>query len=358
MTRTFLAILGTPLLLAIPSHAEEKWQLSPAPRPPSLAGFMEAADLSGIALSGKYAAIASDELAFAQFGSFQLESDTIQFSAAIPLPTQDSSPTGKKKKNKKSGAKSKAPSEADLEGVAWVPGENAFFFTGSHGVGKKKGDFQPLRCRIWKVPFNPVTGTADAAAITSSSLLPWLETSPAFRDHLRQPLQSNGFNIEGLAWHMDQLWFGTRGPCTDGHAHLIAITPADLFRSSGTGIQPNVHRIPLGDGRGIREIASIKGGLLVLTGNACAEPSDRFPVSLARSEDASFQLFFVPINEDGIPGAPSTIGNVSAPGGKAEGLLVLEDSATSVHIAIIHDGIDQGGATSYFLRRPDAPSAP
>jgi hypothetical protein len=134
MTRTFLAILGTPLLLAIPSHAEEKWQLTPAPRPPSLAGFMEAADLSGIALSGKYAAIASDELAFAQFGSFQPESDTIQFSAKI--------------------------------------------------------------------------------------------------------------------------------------------------------------------------------------------------------------------------------GNVSAPGGKAEGLLVLEDAATSVHIAIIHDGTDQGGTTSYFLRRPDAPSAP
>jgi hypothetical protein len=134
MTGTFLAILGTPLLLAIPSHAEGKWQLTPAPRPPSLAGFMEAADLSGIALSGKYAAISSDELAFAQFGSFQPESDTIQFS--------------------------------------------------------------------------------------------------------------------------------------------------------------------------------------------------------------------------------TTIGNVSAPGGKAEGLLVLEDAATSVHIAIIHDGIDQGGTTSYFLRRTDAPSAP
>ena len=358
MILPFLSLLGTSLLLAIPSHAEEKWQVSPAPSPPSLAGFMEAADLSGIALSGKYAAIASDELAFAQFGSFQPGTGTIQFSAAIPLPTQDSSPTGKKQKNKKSGGKSKAPSEADLEGVTWVPGENAFFFTGSHGVGKKKGDFQPLRCRIWKVPFHPDTGTADASAITSSSLLPWLETSPVFRDHLRQPLQSNGFNIEGLAWHMDRLWFGTRGPCTDGHAHLITTSPADLFRSSGRGISPAVHRIPLGEGRGIREIASIKGGLLVLTGNACAEPSDRFPDSLARREDTSFQLFFVPINDEGIPGAPAAIGNVSAPGGKAEGILVLEDSATAVHIAIIHDGIDEGGTTSYFLRRPAPPSTP
>lgn len=351
--------LGIPFLLTIPSPAEDKWQLSPSPNPPSLAGFMEAADLSGIALGAKYAAIASDELAFVQFGSFKPETATIQFSAAIPLQPQDSSPPGKKKKkNGKPGGKSKAPSEADLEGVAWVPGENAFFFTGSHGVGKKKGDFQPLRCRIWKVPFNPATGIADASAITSSSLLPWLETSPAFRGHLRQPLQSNGFNIEGLAWHRDRLWFGTRGPCTDGHTHLIATTPADLFRSRGEGTNPAVHRIPLGDGRGIRELASVQGGLLVLTGNACAEPSDHFPDSLARSGDTSFDLFFVPVSDDGIPGAPAAIGNVSAPGGKAEDLIVLEDSTTSVRIAVIHDGIDQGGATAYLLRRPDAPSPP
>lgn len=203
-----LFLLGIPFLLTIPSPAEDKWQLNPSPSPPSLHGFMEAADLSGIALNGK----------------------------------------------------SKAPSEADLEGVAWVPGENAFYLTGSHGVGKKKGDFQPLRCRIWKIPFNQATGTAHASAITSSSLLPWLETSPVFRDHLRQPLQSNGFNIEGLAWHRNRLWFGTRGPCTDGHTHLIATIPADLFRSSGEGINPAVHRIPPGDGRGIRELASVQGG--------------------------------------------------------------------------------------------------
>ncbi len=350
-----LAAVVLPALLAAGvSTAEENaaWRLTASPNPLQLSGFTGSLDLSGVARAGNLVVIGSDELTEIQTGTLDEAGRTIRCAAGLSLATAESQAEEGAKKKKKDGAKKKKAAEIDIEGVCFSAEENVFYVTGSHGAGKKKGDFQPARCGVYRVPYDPASGAVLAAQATRSSLLPWLETSVEFKDHVRQPLQQNGFNIEGIACQEGRLYFGVRGPNREGNTWIIETGAAELFRNEGRGLQPKVHAIPAGAGRGIREITGVTGGFLIITGNAAAEPVKNFPQSLARGEDSAFALSFLPLSEAGAIGAPQLIGDVSAPGGKAEGLLVLRDQEDTLELLVLHDGREQGGATQFTLRRP------
>jgi len=334
------------LLAVSPARAEDAaWRLTPQEKPLQLSGFTGSLDLSGAARAGNTILIGSDELTEVQAGTLDAAGRTIRSAASLSLDTAAFAGLTKKGKKKKAG-------EIDIEGVCFSAEEKAFYVTGSHGAGKKKGDFQPARYGVYRIPFDPASGAVLAAQATRSSLLPWLETSAEFKDHVRQPLQQNGFNIEGLACKDGRLYFGVRGPSLNGKAYIIKAGAADLFRNEGRDLQPKVHAIPAGDGRGLREIVSVAGGFLIITGNAAAEPVKNFPQSMARGEDTGFALSFLPSSGPGDLGAPQLVGDVSAPGGKAEGLLVLRDQDGALDVLVLHDGLEQGGATQFTLHRP------
>jgi hypothetical protein len=233
-----------------------------------LDGFENSLDISGIATSnGRQVLVGSDESSSVQPGEMDRAERQIESREALALPV-----------------KAKKKPETDIEGVAFSPSDQAYYVVGSHGLGKKKGDFQPDRDSICRVRVDPATGLVRRDQITRSSLLPWLEKTPSLAPYLKKPLQQNGLNIEGLTWSGGKLFFGLRAPNNEGRGMIIEASPDEIF-----GGQPRMlktHEIDLPRGRGFREIAALKdGGFLLLTGNASAEASKKIPVTMALGPD-------------------------------------------------------------------------
>lgn len=314
------------------------WKLQPAPKPWVAEGFAESLDLSGLAsVDGRHCLVASDELIAVQVGQLDPETGRITAGAMVSLGNA----AGKKK------------AEIDIEGVAADPAGRTYYVTGSHGVGKKKGDVQAERYAVYKVPVDPATGAVRREEIRKSSLRPWMERTPEWAAHLGQPLQHNGLNIEGLAFADGKLYFGLRGPNVEGHAFVIEVGADALF--SGAAVEPVVHRLPLGAGRGVRDLVACRDGFLFIAGNASAEASKAFPVSEARQPDTRFQLGWW---RPGTTPSVEWIGDLTAGEGKAEALLVLEDAGVHIDVVCLFDGAPDGGATAYRLNRPALTGAP
>lgn len=308
------------------------WKLTPAPQSWSAEGFAEALDLSGIAAVGNgHCLVASDELAAVQVGRIDRRRGRLAAGVMVSLA---GSPTGK-------------PPEIDIEGVAATPDGKKYYVTGSHGVGKKKGDVQPTRFAVYELPVDPKTGEIRRSGIRQASLQSWFERSAEFGSHLYRPLQLNGVNIEGLAYAKGRLYFGLRGPNLDGHGFVIETEAKALF--GGEPVDGRLHKLPLGEGRGVRDLVACRDGFLMLVGNASAEPTKKFPVSQAREPDARFQLAWWAPGE-----SPALVwlGELPHGMGKAEALLVLEDTPDAIEVLILHDGAPDGGPVAYRLSRP------
>ncbi len=309
------------LIFTAPLHAES-WTLQKLPDRWRLNGFEGSFDLSGIAaINGSHCLVGTDELFSVQPGVIDRSKRRITARPSVPLMKL---PAGAKKV------------EVDVEGIAVAPERNAYYVTGSHGVGKKKGDFQPARLSVFEVPVDPSTGRIDRNRIRRGSLAPWLEKSRVFRNFVGKPLQQNGMNFEGIAYAKGKLWFGTRGPNVRGTSYVIEADPESLF-NQGTP-HAKEHALAIGDGRGIREITAVRDGFLVLTGNSAAEATKQIPISLARRPDATFELFFWK------PGQKvRLIGKVPEVPGKAEAMLVLEETDAYIDLLVIYDSAPDGG---------------
>lgn len=308
------------------------WTISQSPASWKVEGFEEDMDLSGIAtLDQKTVLLGSDEMIAAQAGTMDKAAGLIKAGDLIQLMQN---PSGKKM-------------EIDIEGIAADPAEHCYYVTGSHGVGKKKGEFEASRASVFKIPTDPTTGAIKTEGIQRASLMPWLEQNGTFKDYTKKPLQLNGFNIEGLTFHGGKLYFGIRGPNVQGNTYVIETTPASLF--SGSLPECTIHTLPVGETRGIRELAAVRDGFIVLTGNASAEATKKFPTSQARMDDKVFDLF---LWQPGKSPALSSIGVLPKTGGKAEAILVLEDAPAHVDILMLFDGAPDGGPQTYRLSRP------
>ena len=278
----------------------------------STRGFQEDKDLSGIASwDGVHCLICSDELRVIQTG-------IISFATITGGPLITLLPGGGK--------------EVDAEGVTVARSEGCYYVTGSHGVGKKSGEMQASRCTVFRVPVNAATGE-PSGSVDAGSLLPWVQGNSVLGASVGQSLQANGFNIEGLAHKSGKLWFGVRAPNLNGDAFVIEAVPSSLF---GGSPQAALHRLQVGPGLGIREIAALKDGFLVLTG---AAPSDV-------GSDASFALFFW-----NPAGGARFIGELPNPSAKAEGLYILDDAADHVDVLVIFDGASGGAPKAYRVAR-------
>jgi len=292
-----------------------------------LAGFENSLDLSGIAAANpRQCLVGSDESFYIQPGVIDADKKRIESKKPIAL----------------SG---KGEMEVDIEGVAFSPEEQAYYVVGSHGVGKKKGDFQPDRHAVYQVPVDK-DGKVQKDKIRRTSLLPWLEETPLLEPHVKQPLQQNGLNIEGLTCSKGKLFFGLRAPNQDGRGFVIELSPKELFGNKPGKL--DVHDISIPKGRGIREIAAVRDGFILLSGNASAEASKKIPVSMAPGPDVRFDVYFW----DGSDSSDSVkLGSLPQNGGKAEALLVLEDAKDHVDVLIVFDGLPGGEPVTVRFHR-------
>ena len=278
----------------------------------STRGFQEDKDLSGMASwDGLHCLVCSDELRIIQTGV--ISGTTISGGSAITLLPGD----GK---------------EVDAEGVTVARDEGCYYVTGSHGVGKKSGEMQASRSTVFRVPVNAATGE-PAGAVQAGSLLPWVQGNSVLGTSVGQSLQANGFNIEGLAHKAGKLWFGVRAPNLNGDTFVIEAVPSSFF---GGSPQASLHRMKVGTGLGIREIAALKDGFLIVTGAAASDVG----------RDESFALWFWNPG-----GGARFIGELPDPAGKAEGLYILDDAADHVDVLVIFDGASGGSPRAYRVAR-------
>ncbi len=300
--------------ITAPAPAAGAWKVALLPETWTLSGFAEDKDLSGMdSWDGTRCVVCSDELRFIQTGL--IANHRITAGTQITLLPGD-------------GA------EMDAEGVVAVKADNCYYVTGSHGVAKKTGELQPSRLHVAKVPVDPATGEPLPRGAQLGSLMPWIRNEPALGPFVGRSLQEDGFNIEGLTWKDGKLWFGVRAPNAGGDGFVIEAEAASIFTESP---RATLHRLALGAGVGIREIAAVRDGFLIAAGEAL---SDVGP-------DNEFRLFFwKPAS------APEFIGVLPSPSGKAEGLYVLKQEEKTLDVLVIFDGVKGGGPKAYRITQP------
>jgi hypothetical protein len=233
-----------------------------------------------------------------------------------------------------------ADSDPDAEGAAYHNGY--FYVIGSHGVGrvnaKENSSFVVFRFKV-----NAQTGK-PAFEVTDSRVVSAIEKSGVLRAALHKaetigafaekPLNANGVNIEGVALEGDRLYAGFRGPSVEGRAFILSAAIDGLFGRKELDVK--VHMLALGSSMGIRDLAQVNGGLLVLSG----------PVNDQEIAPAVFLW-------NAASGALKKLAELSGtpPGAKAETLLVLEQQPQRYRVLVMYDGPANGQPTEYSLSR-------
>lgn len=299
------------------------WQLSEP--------FKKSADartnISGAACAAtspafKSCLVVNDEKKYAQF--FVLEGTTINPGKVIRLLGD------------------KASGDPDAEGAAYDDGY--FYVIGSHGRKRHHpDDSNPTSYHLFRIPVDKTTGkppfpiSDDEVIGVETSVLRLRgaikEALPAAYD---KPLGENGANIEGIAVTDGRMYLGFRGPTDDGKAYILAVDAKAVFTEHAP-LNAELKTLPLGATTGIRDIAAVSGGLLLLTG----------PVNEQQITPAI--VFYDPTT--GTLGTAHTI-KVADTAAKAETLLVLGDTRGEPRrVLVMFDGPENGAPTQYLVPR-------
>ena len=183
------------------------------------------------------------------------------------------------------------------------------------------------------VRFTYDAATHTASAMTPKSLRSAIAGHAALAPFAALAGKENGIDLEGLAVDGTTLFAGFRGPVLR-HGFVPVLRFA--FDDPAAGA---VLYVPL-DGRGIRDMAKVADGFLLLAG----------PVG---DGDAPHRIYLWN-GRDCIPGKNNgggtlrLLGDVPAPeGGKAEVLLVTAEAAAGYEVLVLFDSLEKGGGTRY-----------
>jgi len=237
---------------------------------------------------------------------------------------------------------------ADLDGEGVAYAKPYFYVVGSHGCSRHENElhlssFLLARVRVDREgrPVDrhgqPVTADQPKKAIeTTWRVSDLLKRADRAGDFFAKRLDDqNGLNIEGIAVSGDAVWFGLRAPVDKGDAFLVRGSVKDLFRDDGPA-RMYYEAVPLKlDGRGIRDLAILPDGrLLVLAGPP-------------QEQNLSFRLYLA--NPD--TGTATPIGTLPAierviegkkVRGKAEVVTILEPTPDGVSIVVMFDSLLDG----------------
>lgn len=281
-------------------------------------------NLSGVALiSDRFGLIGADEAREVQVVELSRQAGILRVMATVPLV--------------------RSGDEIDIEAIA-AEGD-CYYIVGSHGVSKKKGDFQSNRYKIFRLKVNRATGRPGESAVPEvATLADLLRSDPVLGPHFAEPLQQGGVNIEGLAVRAGRLFVGLRSPNVQGDAFVLEVRADDVF-SGRSRPSYTRHRLHLGTGLGIRDMVTARTGFLILAGNSASEPSKKYTQSADYDEDREFSLF----TWDGQAPEVHRIGPLPDVKGKAEAMTVLEETTDYVTMLVLFDGPKQGRPTVYRI---------
>jgi len=265
--------------------------------------------------------IANDEKKYAQF--FSINGNTLTPQKLIRLSDADKDP--------------------DSEGVAYDKG--FFYVTGSHGRSRKKDNDNDSSYFVFRFAVDPATGIPKFEP--SEKEVIGVQSSPRLREEIREgdhvgaffnkPLADGGVNIEGIAVKDGWMHLGLRGPSQNGNAFVLSVDAEAVFTKDDP-LKGRVTPLVLGQNTGIRDLAALNDGILILAGPT-------------RKEIVPYTVWFW----DGVATTAKLLATLDLSGvdesAKAEILLPLEDDSSGVRVLVMFDGLENGGAMSFKIPR-------
>ena len=269
-------------------------------------------NVSGASFVGGFLLLVSNETAHVEV----LKKDGDRYAVAAPVVLEGRGPVSK-------------DDRLDLEAVA---AEGATVYAiGSHGR-MRDGTRAPPRDRLFRFTLNK-DGTA--AGLSTVSLRPVIGANAVLKPSV--PGKEGGANIEGLAARGGKLFVGFRSPVLADELVPVLVTTFDRPEAG------ELRFVRLG-GRGVRDLAAVQGGFLILAGPAVG------------GTGGEFYLYFWD-GSDCAPGA-NPAGTCEplceVPHGEKqspEGLAVVTEGPTAYELLIVWDGPKNGNPTRYRLRK-------
>lgn len=226
--------------------------------------------------------------------------------------------------------------------------------THARNVGRLTGATVTNETRDVVARFTLDAATGAATNLQKASLREILRATPFLEPFVgaagrgAMASKENGIDLEGVALDGDTLLAGFRGPVL--RHGFVPVLRVAFGATSGA----EWRFVPL-DGRGIRDMATVEDGVLVLAG----------PVG---DGDAPHRLYLWN-GKDCVPGSGGPGGTLrwladvpppsAAPpdrrdGAKAEAVLVTATTATHHEIVVLYDSLPLGGATRFRVARAGA----
>ncbi len=144
--------------------------------------------------------------------------------------------------------------------------------------------------------------------------------------------------IQGIAVQLsvrgtDTMHLGFRAPVLGGRAFIVSAPVNQVFTTSGA-LNPTVTPVELGVDFGIRDLAMVDDGILILAASNRAV-QERPAIFLLRNDGQLKQLEVIaePANRN------------------AEALLVLNEDPEFIRFLLMFDGVTNGGPIEYFVPR-------
>jgi Protein of unknown function (DUF3616) len=227
--------------------------------------------------------------------------------------------------------------ETDAEGIAFSDG--AYYLVGSHGLNKK-GKKQASRYFVYRIRVPSDTGRptdlgsekkASPAVERSTALERFIAAEPKLKAHVGDLPGQQGVNVEGIAVVGTDIFIGFRGPIDQG-AIILQVPIKAVF--DGDNSPAKTHILDL-DGEGIRDLAAVGSGLVILTG-----PEQRKP-------GRTRILFWKP----GEKKLLADLGGPRGDEGQPEALLVLDETAETYRVLVFSDGPPGGEPTLYDVAK-------
>jgi hypothetical protein len=218
---------------------------------------------------------------------------------------------------------------------------------GSHGYPRDREhkldpikDADKIKARI-AASSQIVRVTAHAGApeiLATGKLRTIIASNPVLSPFLDHRLETNGLTIEGVAVKDGRLFAGFRAPSLDeGHAAILSVRLGALFGDDPADAK--LYRLPLGDGRGVRDLSAYANGFIVLAGPATG--------------DGAYAVYWW----DGVSESTRLLRDLADVIGKdgkrkAEALLLLDESPSQLRVLILFDGEKQGAPVVVKMPRP------
>ena len=235
----------------------------------------------------------------------------------------------------------------EFDGEAIAIAGDRIYVTGSHACSRAKGKFRPSSFILARAR---ATGqTLEAGDVERSwRLADVIGLSPLASAFGKAG--DEGAGIEGLALVGDRLYLGFRTPATANTAKILSVAVTELFKPGDqpTTAKPEVLTLALGPNTGIRDLAALDDGrLLVLSGPADSAAGAYLLHLLTPGNGKSRPLAEL---QTDARGEKKDRGGREIP--KAEAIAVLDQTKEAVTLLVMYDNIGDCGPRLHHLKLP------